>query len=533
MAEGINIRIGSETREFEQGIKRGVITPLEGAEKAFKEFDKSGDTDTIQKSLQDAQRETKEFSAEYKTMASEVRSAGKRMDTDFELSTREKRKLTKEAIKEVGDEAKQNAAETFSSFDGSAQSFVDGIQGTLGGLVASMGPIGLAAGAAGALAIGLINGALQNADTTSQEFKQDVGELTQEFIDAGQFGPPAVDRLITGLKKLATETDASKQSLRKIRDEAKDTGQDFSDLADAFAGDPKAVHEAIKLTKTQLKAAEDLATGTIQGGKAVDRAEQFQAQQKASRVKDQLSDLEAIDKKNKEAADNEALYAQTSAAADQAKLDAIESAKAAREDEISSLQSGIDDAIGSFGDFKDEESGALDPAAYIAGIQSRIDATTNFNTNVQNLATQFGLSQDEIQTIIDQGVDFAPMLQAIIDSGMAPQFVEEIRKGVGGGQDILNGTPLEGTVTVNEEPAQKSIRQLMDEKRETAPIDAKADTKAAEKQLDEVTDKKRQADIQAVASTWSADQALTALANRTRTATIKARVVDQYGRVLN
>ena len=217
MGKGISISIASDTKQFTSGIKSGVLEPLDDVAQSLEDVGKAGEKggDKLVDALKDSQRETRNEKA-YRDMASTIQRTTKATSNDFEVSTREQSHLRKEAIKEIGNEAKQNAAETFSSFDGSAQSFVDGIQGTLGGLVASLGPVGLAAGAAGAIGIGLINGALQNADTQSQAFKQSVADLTSELIAAGKDGSVSLDYIVQKLQALATETDAAQPSLVKL-----------------------------------------------------------------------------------------------------------------------------------------------------------------------------------------------------------------------------------------------------------------------------------------------------------------------------
>ena len=113
---------------------------------------------------------------------------------------------------------------------------MDGIQGTLGGLVSSLGPVGLAAGAAGAIGIGLINGALQNADTQSQAFKQSVADLTSELITAGKDGSVSLDYIVQKLQALATETDAAQPSLVKLNKAAHESKSSYKDLAETYAG---------------------------------------------------------------------------------------------------------------------------------------------------------------------------------------------------------------------------------------------------------------------------------------------------------
>lgn len=197
---------------------------------------------------------------------------------------------------------------------------------------------------------------------------------------------------------------------------------------------------------------------------------------------------------------------------------------------VENYQSAIDDAVGAYGDFVNEETKALEPQRYIDGINARIAATSSFNTNVQKMATDFGLSTEEVQALVDQGVDFAPMLQSIIDSGLGQQYVDTIRNAVGGGQDILDGADLTATLTVTPETA-KAEEKLTEQEKKTrsTKVEAKADTTAADKQLDQVAAKPRTTTITAKLDTTAADRQLDKFVEE-RQVRIVATIVDTNGR---
>ena len=407
MAKGISIGIASDTKDFAQGVKSGVIEPLDDAADAIKDLAKGGDkagreledgfkgaqkaTDKYEKALQDAIDTTKK-------VATTSKQATREVSDDFEISAAQQKKLRKVAINEIGNEAKANAAETFSSFDGSAQSFVDGIQGTLGGLVSSLGPVGLAVGAAGALAIGLINGALQNADTTSQEFKQSVADMTTELIKSGKVGSVSVSYIVEELQKLATESDSSKVSLSKLSDSARKSGTSFEDLAQAYAGNTKGLKDQVKAGKEKLRQdqlnSEALSNLTVEQALAEtgDRTAYASALKKVSGQKEVNDYLDQAAAKASEAAKQQDLYAKSGGPELEVKAALI-----------GQINSAYDDAAGAVEDFTNKESGIFDTGAYIAAMDAREKALHDY----QNTLASSGLTTEAKSFLNSQGEEAA------------------------------------------------------------------------------------------------------------------------------
>ncbi|WP_324651003.1 hypothetical protein [Georgenia sp. H159] len=82
-------------------------------------------------------------------------------------------------------EAGQNFSETMSSFDGSLEGLLDGIQGTFGGIVADLGPAGMVGGAFVAAGIGLGVAFLQQSADKAAEVKEQVIALADAINEAG------------------------------------------------------------------------------------------------------------------------------------------------------------------------------------------------------------------------------------------------------------------------------------------------------------------------------------------------------------
>ncbi|MFL6094572.1 MAG: hypothetical protein ACJ71Y_03910 [Blastococcus sp.] len=113
-----------------------------------------------------------------------------------------------ETLKEFSSEAKQNVAESVSSFNGSASSAVDAIQSTFGGLVASLGPVGLGMAAAVGVGIGLIRSQFGKAQESAEKFRANVDTLAGQLIDLG--GSLDAQTVTDNLKQIITDSEQLK-----------------------------------------------------------------------------------------------------------------------------------------------------------------------------------------------------------------------------------------------------------------------------------------------------------------------------------
>lgn len=581
MAKGVSLSIASDTGDFERGIKNGVLEPLENAADTLKDLATAGKDSgsALETSMRGAQKDTVRLNDEYEQLGREIRNTGRRgrdlgdgvkdgsrtaersvegveqaLDdmgdeakrTAREAGTAMKRDMTdgangaSEAVSEFGDEAVQNISETFSSFRGETEDFVQIAQDTFGGIISSLGPLGFAAGAAGALGIGLFMGGLEKAEEQSDAFKERVAELTTELIEIGDDPAAAVGKIAEKLRELATETEEGKTALADLHAASKFTFTGYKQLADAATGYGDNLDKIVKAEKNRLAAAE-----------AAYNSDKRWDSEKTARLKEQRDGLRtAVDALGglKDATDE-------AAAAEEAWLASNGPAYEARANALETIQGELDQTISSWGDYVNAETGAIDPAAYIAGMAKRREGIANFNTNVQDMAAKFKLSNDEVQAILDLGLDFAPHLQSIIDSGLEDEFAKEIQATVNGGQAIIDGQPLAATVTteadteaakadldaaatnrdstVTAKPDSKAAAANLDavaDKSRTAKITAKASTSDAQRALDALV-KSRTATVTASASTWQAEQDLTRLA-RPRTAIITADVRDREGKAI-
>ena len=478
--------------------------------------------DEIGDGARDAEKSTDRLERSFKDLADASKRETKTAGDSMRKNVSESAEAAKQDLAELKDEAIQNASETFSSFDGSVDSFVDGIQGTFGGIVSNMGPMGAVIG--GALALGIGVGVAKGEELAEvlNTAKERAAELAAEIIDAdGDLSQINMAEKVTEWG-LAIEDSRewfefwqadAKTAFEVAREQADRFGLSMKDLALGLSGvDAKRATESIAELSEQIKALED------QRRKADGNSAREQINSEIRARQDLIDKLksqgnvteEAIELTRLEAEINGELASQQEAAA---------AAAEARTEATSALQSALDEGVASWTAYVDAETGAADPSAYIAGMAERAAATTNFNSNVQGLAQQFSLSQDEMQAILDQGIEFAPMLQSIIDSGLAPEFISQIQAAVGGGQEIIDGTPLGATVTADADTGQAQADLDAAASDRTSDVAAKADTKSAVNALDTAA-KDRTTTIKAKADTSAATSTLGAFVSQSRTATV-------------
>lgn len=530
--------LGDGAKDGAKKAERATDDISDALKDVARDADRAGDKlgDELGDGAKQASGEVDKLEASFKNVADaskrETNKASDSMKKNFDEGT----DSAKRDLAELKDEAISNASETFSSFDGSITSLADGIQGTLGGVISNIGPMGAIAGAAAAVGVGLLTAEFERSSEKAAELREQAAELARQIIEAGG---SLKDVEMTGILQdwsleLSNNSsawefwgDKNQTNLEALQAAANRTGTELSDMFDAASGrDPAAAVELIDDMASKLRKVEgelNALSSARSGG--TKRAQELREERDA--IEDGLKVLEDRTGVNREATDTarelSGALAEITAADEAAAAAAEVQAEATRQQTAAAnaLQSGLDEGVAGWQKFMDAEGNASDPAAYLEGMAKRAEATTNFNSNVQSMAQEFGLSQEEVQAILDQGIEFAPMLQSIMDSGLAPEFVKQIQTAVGGGQEIIDGTPLGATVTAtaDTEGAKADLDATATGRDST--VTAKPESKAAAAELDAVADKKRTATIDAKALTADATRALNALVRR-RTAIISA-----------
>jgi len=304
MADDIKIGIASETRAFEQGVKTGVVKPLESIEDAAEKVGKAGDKagDELTKGLIDSQKQTKEFGRDFRRMADDIqddsRTAARKVRDDFQDTTTR----GKESLRELGNEGRANLSETLSSFDGTAQGFVDGLQGTFGGIVGSLPGIGLVAGAAGAAAIGLIGKAFEDQGAKAEELAERTKGAFEDMTESGK-DYVSQDFVNQSIKETLADADKYKQA----RQDAKDLDLDISTILEAQAGKQGAVADVLQRVNDLQDGVRDKAEKVENAGKG----RQLSIERESDALGDIGSRYDTIASSNETAAKKAQIYLDT------------------------------------------------------------------------------------------------------------------------------------------------------------------------------------------------------------------------------
>lgn len=238
MAKGIEIGVGVDTKAAKQGLESGLIAPLEDAQEALDDLGRSRGPEDLERDLRATQKATERLADETEDTAREIEREYKRAYRELKQSADGGMHGASAATGEFKEEFKQNLSEVVSSFDGSMSSVQDLAQGTLGGLASMGGPI--AAGAAvGAVGIGLIGSALEDAQKKQEELEQAASEWADAYIEAG-------GRIITAAQQVAMynaiATDPEKY--KEAEKNADLWGVSLGVALNAMAGNTWAVEEA-------------------------------------------------------------------------------------------------------------------------------------------------------------------------------------------------------------------------------------------------------------------------------------------------
>lgn len=402
MAKGITIPVASDTREFATGVKKGVITPLEGTVDALDDVAKAGEDagEKLERAMEQASKETSDFKKEQQELARTIDQGSQQSFKSFSRESSEATDVAKQNAEELGNEAKANLAETLSSFDGTVQGTINGIQGTLGGVTAGLtGVIPIIAAAAGAAGLGLIATAFQKQSEEAEKVKGKVAELASEFIETGEIGERSLESMVGVLKSLATETEQGEQSLDALAKAAKAAGLEYSDIAKAYVGNSDALAKVIRennIYEEQLREQLRLMSGT-------DAAFTDEAVAMASKV-DNVAELNSILQKNldvtKQAEQAELAYIESGAPEIQAKVERIKTINDAYDEGASNIEKYLN---------KEKQ---FDPKKYLEDFAKREKALADYS---ESLAT----------------VDLSPEAKAFIDSQgaeAAAQFLAGYKK---------------------------------------------------------------------------------------------------------
>ena len=488
MAKPISISMIADASDVAKGIKKGATDPLEELQSKFSDTARKGEESG--KSIVDAYRDTKPATdkaaqavekledkldearktsqklgnteRDVKGLGDELdkasKSADKMGDAGKGIGDGIKRGTDRaeEGLSEFKDEANSTAKEAAASFDGSAESIGDIFQELAANAFAGFGPAGAIAGIAVAAGLGVAITAAQDTADAVNEAGEEVGQLAGSIIDAG--GQLSRSDLLGIVQDWALEVGDSREmwevwqesatlNLDKAQDAAKDTGLALGDMLQAMAGtDADASDAALKALRDRLA---DLDQQLDDSAGSWDHmlgifGERQNIENARKETADYIKTIEESTDKTSAAqlaadAYSDSMEGEAAAAA------VAEEALAAKNTLLEDLDGSLAELVGSWTDYQDAETGALDPGAYLEGIRTRAEANLNYADNIASIADQ--VSPETLNAIYEQGLDFAPMLQSIIDSGLVDQMDDTFTQGADASQKAIDS--IDGTVEVD------------------------------------------------------------------------------------
>jgi hypothetical protein len=167
-----------------------------------------------------------------------IAAASKRSTDKVDASARE----GGESLRDMGEEGSGTAREMAASFDGSADSIKDAMQEAAANVLATLGPLGAAAGVAAAVGIGMLR-------AKAEALREEVSELVGVMIDAG--GKLDRSAVADKLREMAEDG-----SITELADQARRAQLPVSDYLRALAGDPEALdrtREALRKYQGDVK----------------------------------------------------------------------------------------------------------------------------------------------------------------------------------------------------------------------------------------------------------------------------------------
>lgn len=452
MAGSIKISSDLDARDFLAGTK--------DMEKALDDVSKD-----LKDTAKDSDKAVDEMQRDFARAAKAAKDSGTNIGRGVKKGTVEAETATDVYKKE----AIANLSEVTSSFTGSWESAADVVQGTLGGVVADLGPIGAAAGAAGALGVGLITASLVKAEEEAERARERIRELGVAIIENGKVAAE-LDFVVENLKLIVTNAEDAPKKFKDIQKEALQTGLDVDKLATAYAGNADALDEVIKAAQDAYREEQKLVKINGESQRVITEKE-IALGQVAQR-------LIEVQKGNQLAAEAEKGYLGTGAEAFEAKREAI-----------SNIDAAYDNAVGSVQNFINQETGLFDIEAYLGAIDARKQALVDYQENV----AKAGLTPDQISALNAMGVESASTLLA----GWESYTPEQKRRT----KEALTEAAKEGSGAANE-VLTKAFKD---------PIQAK---------------------VEAIADTEGAERALNNLI-QARKARIAVEFTDRYGRAID
>jgi hypothetical protein len=383
----------------------------DGARDAAKATDDLGDSigDDVRDGVRKADRELERLEDSFKDAVRasqrETGKAGKDIGDNVKKGTNE----GKEGLRDFRDEANSTAKESAASFDGSAESIGDSFQEIAANAFAGFGPAGAIAGLAAAAGLGLIFAQVEKNDERTQELREQVAALSEEYIETGRVGSSSMSSIAEKIKDMALATEDGETTLNDLNDAAEKAGVPFDQLAKAMAGDTDALDDLLDATTRHIDALDEQATSNYNGEAGFARAASSADKQRDALLK-LRDDLEQQKETTDKATEATELYADTGAAA-------MDRAAAASEDYSDQIQDAYQDAGAGIEDYVAGAEGSLQK--YTQEAKKQADAVTAYQSNMVKLSGQ--LSDEAFQYVQSLGPKAAPVIADFVKAPLSQQ----------------------------------------------------------------------------------------------------------------
>ena len=241
MARAHEIAIAADAKDFDRGIRDGVIKPLEKAENALEDL-----ADAAEDAGRDATRGLSRMEDALKDAQRQAKKTEDAVDDIGEGGKRGFGKLS-EGAQEVTQEIGQNLGEAVSSIRDNLGDLGQVGQDTLGGLAATLagtGPAGLigAAGlAAGAVGLGLVTAELQKQQEEADRMRDRLSAAYQGAAEDGRTFIDAQTMIADGLDLIFNPDRA--EEYKRVLSDAAQLGVDRATVIAANTGDLEAQQE--------------------------------------------------------------------------------------------------------------------------------------------------------------------------------------------------------------------------------------------------------------------------------------------------
>lgn len=380
MAKGISVAVASDTRQFQAGVKSGMIDPLVQADDTLAKLGDTGQRagDELQSSMRDQQTATQQLRGDIDQLNRQVSDGSSRAAGSMKTSHRQAAHEVEAGFGEMKDSARQNAVETAASFTGGFDQIAGGVQGMASEFLAAFGPAGVVAGLALAGGIGMLTNAVDQATAATEADKQAVADLAKQWIDEGIAGKNSIDDQRTAIENMATATDPSTVviTLQEAWKQAQIAGADYADVVKSIAtSDPASIQKALD-SVTKLR-------GGYQG--ALTSAADYANDPNAS-----LTPKIVASNKLADALRHAKTEATDAGRAQELAAEAGLSKFALKADAVKQLHDAYADAAGEVDAYKTKEHGLFEVGKYIKAMEQRQKALREYQKTLSESSLSAG-----------------------------------------------------------------------------------------------------------------------------------------------